>query len=103
MPVRTVVQFEEQASVTANSDDFIVSPSKEVSVTAQLTAGTPTTGCKVQFTLDDVSKILAGTAAWVNSPMGNHTSTCAEKVLRPVTGVRLAVTDGTWTFQVRQA
>lgn len=103
MVTRNVVNFEEQVAVTVQSDDFVVSPAKEVSVTAQLTAGTPATGCKVQITLDDVEKILAGTAAWINSPLGNRTTTGAEKILRPVTGVRLSVTDGTWTFQVRQA
>lgn len=103
MPARTVTAFEEQTGITTTSDEFIVSPQREVSATARLTAGTPTTGARIQITLDDPEKIAAGTAAWVNSPLGARTSTGAEKVLRPVTGVRLSVTDGTWALQVRQA
>lgn len=103
MAVRHVLSFDEQAAITATGDSFMVNPLQEVSVVAQLTAGTPTTGCRVQMTLDEVDKILAGTATWVDSPMGNRTGTGAEKVLRPVTGVRLKVTDGTWSFLVRQA
>lgn len=103
MATRNVIQFEEQAGITIQSDDFIVSPEKEVSVVAQLTAGAPATGCKIQVTLDDVEKILAGTAAWVSSPLGNRLATGAEKIFRPVTGVRMSVTDGTWTLQVRQS
>ena len=102
MATRTVVTFDEQSGITVASDDFIVAPTKEVTVVAKLTAGTPATGCKVQVTLDEVEKIYAGTATWVNSPLGNKLASGAEKVLRPVTGVRLSVTDGTWAFQVRQ-
>jgi hypothetical protein len=56
----------------------------------------------VQVTLDDIEKILAGTAVWVDSPLGAHTASAAEKISRPVTGVRLSAADGTWRFQVRQ-
>ncbi len=103
MPARTVATFEEQTNITTTSDEFIVNPQREVSATARLTAGTPTTGARMQVTLDDPEKIVAGTAAWVNSPLGARTATGAEKIMRPVTGVRLSVTDGTWTLQVRQA
>jgi hypothetical protein len=102
MTVRIVAKFDEQAGITALSDDFMVQPSHEVAVVAKLTAGTPVTGCRVQFTLDENEKITAGTATWVNSTLGAHTATSAEKLQRPVTGVRLSVTDGTWLLQVRQ-
>ncbi|RYD50586.1 MAG: hypothetical protein EOP52_13825 [Sphingobacteriales bacterium] len=102
MATRIVVTFEEQTGVTTTSDDFIVSPQREVTAVARLVSGSPTTGARVQVTLDEVEKINAGTAVWVNSPLGNRTASGAEKVLRPVTGVRLSVTDGTWTLQVRQ-
>lgn len=102
MANRTVVNFDEQASITTTSDDFMVLPNKEVTVVTKLTAGSPVTGARVQMTLDEPEKIIAGTASWVNSPLGAHTTTSAEKVYRPVTGVRLSVTDGTWTLQVRQ-
>lgn len=102
MATRTVVTFDEQNSITTQSDDFIVNPSKEVSVMARLISGTPATGARVQITLDEVEKIIAGTATWVTSPLGAKLVSGAEKVLRPVTGVRLNVTDGTWGLQVRQ-
>jgi hypothetical protein len=102
MATRTVATFEEQNSITVQSDDFIVNPSREVSVVAKLISGTPATGARVQVTLDETDKINAGTATWVNSPLGNRTVSGAEKLLRPVTGVRLSVTDGTWGLQVRQ-
>ncbi len=102
MPARTVITFEEQNSITTLSDEFIVNPSREVSVVARLISGTPTTGARVQVTLDEVEKITAGTAIWVNSPLGNRIVSGAEKVFRPVTGIRLSVTDGTWGLQVRQ-
>lgn len=102
MATRTVINFDQQTSLTTTSDNFIVTPNQDVAVAATLTSGTPATGCKVQVTLDEVAKISAGTAVWVDSPLGAHLTTSAEKVLRPVTGVRLSVTDGTWTFQVRQ-
>lgn len=102
MATRTVVTFEEQNSISTQSDDFVLNPGKEVTVVARLISGTPTTGARVQVTLDELEKINAGTATWVNSPLGTRTVSGAEKVLRPVTGVRLSVTDGVWGFQVRQ-
>lgn len=102
MPARNVVIFEEQTGVTGTSDAFIVQSNKEVGVAVVLTSGTPTTGCRVQITLDEPHRIADGSAAWVNSPLGNHTLSNMEKMLRPVTGVRLVATDGTWTVQVRQ-
>lgn len=102
MPTRTVVSFEEQTAITTQSDDCLVNPGKEVTAAAHLTAGTPTTGAVLQITLDDAEKIKAGTALWINSPLGNRITSGAEKLLRPVTGVRLKVTDGTWSLHVRQ-
>ncbi len=102
MAIRNVVTFEEQTTITTQSDDCLVQPSKEVTAAALLTAGTPATGAVMQITLDDIEKIKAGTALWVNSPLGSRITSGAEKLLRPVTGVRLKVTDGTWTLQVRQ-
>lgn len=102
MATRTVVSFEEQTNITTQSDDCLVHAAKEVTAVAYLTAGTPSTGAILQITLDDGEKIKAGTALWLNSPMGTRNSSGAEKLMRPVTGVRLKVTDGTWTLQVRQ-
>jgi hypothetical protein len=102
MATRTVVLYDEQASITSTSDDFIINPTKDVTVVAKLTAGTPVTGCRFMVTIDDVERIAAGTATWVNSPIGNHLATSSERLMRPLTGVRLSSTDGTWTFQVRQ-
>ncbi len=103
MAVRTLIMYDEQSGITATSDEFILAPTREVAVTASLTSGSPTTGARVQITLDDAERIAAGTATWVNSPLGSRTSTGAEKLMRPVSGVRLSVTDGTWKLQVRQA
>ncbi|MFZ2587755.1 MAG: hypothetical protein WAZ18_06540 [Alphaproteobacteria bacterium] len=103
MALRNVVQFETQTGITATSDVFVVDPAKEASAALVLTAGTPTTGAQLQVTLDEADKIAAGTAQWIGSPLGLRTTSGAEKVLRPVTGLRLVATDGTWTLQVRQA
>jgi hypothetical protein len=103
MTVRTVVTFENQSGITATSDSFVVNPNREVSVVCALTSGTPTTGARVQVTLDDIENVLADSAVWVDSPLGAHTVSAAEKILRPVTAVRLAATDGTWSFLVRQS
>jgi hypothetical protein len=103
MPARTVTTFEEQTSVTTLSDEFVVNPNREVTAVARLVSGTPTTGARLQISLDDAEKIVAGTAVWLNSPLGFRTVTGGEKLAKPVTGVRLSVTDGTWSLQVRQA
>lgn len=103
MTTRTVALFDEQTNITTSSDDFIVNPIRDVTVVAALTAGTPATGARIQMTIDTLEKIQAGTATWFNSPQGTHTGSSAEKLQRPITGVRLAVTDGTWTLQVRHA
>jgi hypothetical protein len=102
MSVRTVVTFDEQSGITAASDDFMINPNREASVVLNLTAGSPATGAVVQVTLDDGEAIAAGTAVWVNSPLGARTTSGAESLIRPLTGVRLSVTDGTWTLKVRQ-
>ena len=75
MPARTVINLEEQTGITATSDEFIVNPNREVAAVLRLTAGTPTTGARLQITLDDAERIAAGTATWVNSPLGSRTST----------------------------
>ncbi|HEX2859053.1 MAG TPA: hypothetical protein VHP58_02500 [Alphaproteobacteria bacterium] len=103
MTARTVVSFEEQTGITSTSDSFLVNPNREVSVVCNLTSGSPATGAKVQITLDDIEKVLADTAIWVTSPQGYHTTSAGEKIYRPVTAVRLSVTDGTWQLQVRQS
>ena len=103
MANRTIVAFEEQTGITTQSDNFIVETDKDVTALCALTAGTPTTGIRLQITVDQPEKIMAGTALWINSPQGNRTSSGAEKVQRPITGIRAVATDGTWTLQVRQA
>jgi len=102
MAIRNVVTFEEQTGITTQSDDCLINPAKEVTVSAHLTGGTPSTGAMLQITLDDIEKIKSGTALWFNSPMGSRIASGAEKLMRPVTGVRLKVTDGTWSLHVRQ-
>jgi hypothetical protein len=103
MTIHTVVNFDQQAGITATGESFVVQPDKDVNVACILTSGSPATGARVQVTLDEHDKIIAGTAQWLNSPLGARTVSGGENVIRPVTGVRLSVTDGTWTFQVRQA
>lgn len=102
MAVRNIVNYDSQTGVTATSDSFVLVGSKDTNVACILTAGTPVTGARVQVTLDDADKVVAGTAQWVNSPLGNRTSSGIENVMHPVTAVRVSVTDGTWTVQVRQ-
>ncbi len=103
MATRIVTKFEEQTGITVLSDEFIVEPTFEVSVVVKLISGTPATGARVQVTLDETDKIKAGTATWVSSSLGNRLTSSAEKVFRPITGIRLSVTDGTWGLQVRQS
>lgn len=98
----TVIHFAEQTGVTATSNPFILAPGQEASVAVLLTAGTPVTGARVQISLDTPARIMAGTAAWIDSPLGNRTASGAEKLLRPVSAVRVVATDGTWTVQARQ-
>ncbi len=102
MAFKTVAVFDAQTAITTQSDDFILRAEKEVTAAAHLTSGSPVTGAILQITLDEDEKIKAGTALWVNSPMGNRITSGAEKLLRPVTGVRLKVTDGTWALHIRQ-
>lgn len=102
MATRAVATFEEQSGITTTSDSFVVDTEKPVNAVIQLVSGSPSTGAVVQVTLDDREKITAGTAVWVNSPMGARTVSGAESLLRPLTGVRLSVTDGTWALKVRQ-
>ncbi|MCP5405479.1 MAG: hypothetical protein H6922_04580 [Pseudomonadaceae bacterium] len=102
MAVRTVVNYETQNDITGVGDSFVVDPSRNLNVLCQLTAGTPVAGAKVQITLDDPEKITAGTAVWVDSPLGAKLASGCESILAPVTGVRLSVTDGTWAMKVRQ-
>lgn len=103
MTIHHVVKFDQQAGITGTGESFLIDPEKDVNVACLLTSGSPTTGARVQVTLDEGEKIVAGTAQWVNSPLGNRTISGGENLLKPVTGVRLSVTDGTWTLQVRQA
>lgn len=102
MATRTVAMFEEQSGITTTSDSFMVDPEKAVNALVELEGGSPATGAVVQVTLDDSEAIAAGTAVWVNSPLGARTTSGAESLIRPLTGVRLSVTDGTWTLKVRQ-
>lgn len=102
MSTREVVHFDAQSAITTTSDAFLVEETKPVNAVMQLTAGTPATGAKLQFSIDDVAAIEAGTAVWADSPLGFHLVTSSENILPPVTAVRLVATDGTWTLQVRQ-
>lgn len=103
MTVRNVVKFEVQAGITGTGDSFIVDSAQgDVNVGCVLTAGSPLSGAVVQVTLDERKAIEGGTALWIDSPLGSRVASGAENIIRPVTGVRLKATDGTWTFQVRQ-
>jgi len=102
MTTRHVVHFDAQENITATSDAFMVEDGKPLNAVMKLSAGTPATGAKLQFSIDDDAALEDGSAVWVDSPLGYHLATASENVLPPVTAVRLAAVDGTWTLQVRQ-
>lgn len=92
-----------ETGLTGDSKDYITDPRAEIITVFTLTAGSPATGCVLQFTISSEEEIIAGTAVWRNSPMGYSTSSNSEgNFIKGVRGVRLDVTDGTWTFQVNQ-
>ena len=99
----TVIYFDEATSLTTNSNDYLLDGRGAVCIAAILESGSPTTGAKLQFSIDDKEAIKAGTAKWLDAPAGYQTDTFADSSLGCITGIRLQVTDGTWTLQVRQS
>lgn len=93
-----------QTGLTATSDPVIVEPSAKITIYANLTSGSPTTGAKLQFTGDTEELIVAGTATWIDADRGNSRASFSDNEPAPsnITGVRLVVTDGTWRFVVHQ-
>lgn len=96
-------------SATAAADATIkLRPDRAANILMDLTAGSPTTGARIEVTISPPDQIDAGTATWV-VPNGVGysltdtmlTSTTPNGCL--LTGVRLSVSDGTWTLGVRQA
>lgn len=92
-----------QTGVTATSEAFVVNPKSKVSARAALASGSPATGAKWQYTLDDTGAIEEDTAIWEDTATGNQLATFTVTEERPavVTALRLVVTDGTWDCLVR--
>jgi len=90
--------------VTTDSDTYIVDPAAKLTVYAVLTSGSPSTGAKIQITGSRIEDIEDETAVWVDTERGDSTVSFSDSEPDPcnITGVRLSVTDGTWTLIVRQ-
>lgn len=105
MAIKTLTIQDQQPSVTGTSDVFIVPRNSKLMLGAVLTAGTPSTGAKVQFTLDDEGAVKNDTADWFDSEQGNSVTDFSYSEPAPCvfTAVRLVATDGTWTFKLAEA
>lgn len=99
----------EQTGVTSASPaadgTILLRPRVGCSIIMALTSGSPSTGAKLQVSNSSESRIKAGTAIWADHDVSKLVSTpyvsaAGEGV--EMTGVRLVVTDGTWTLSVRQ-
>ncbi|MFL9826231.1 hypothetical protein [Rhodoplanes sp. SY1] len=97
-----VADSQSEKSIHQLSLSFIVDPSKDITVAFINSGIAAALGAKVQITLDDQSLIEDGSADWFDSPLGYHSKSGGERIMKPVTGVRLAVYDGLWDFTVRQ-
>lgn len=109
MAIKTQGLFASQAGITSSTDaadrTLKLDPKKGLSAMLVLESGSPATGAKIQFTNSSHAAIDAGTALWADSSNGNTLVNRAESNTNSVcclTGIRAAVTDGTWTLQVRQ-
>lgn len=104
MAVVELKQYYEQTGVTSSnlSDSVKVEPDAPVSIVCNLTSGSPATGVIVQYTASPYDDIDAGTARWINSPLGSRIASGGETILPPFTGLKVVVTDGTWAIQYRQ-
>lgn len=97
MATKTVIQYEEQSSVTGASDSFLLDPAAEASVVCS-GSGSAT----LQVCIDPHETIAASGATWVNAPNGAQAATFCESLYGPISGVRLNVSSGTWKIMVRQ-
>lgn len=82
-------------------------PDASASILLALQAGTPATGALLQVTNSPYENIDAGTAVWVTPD--NVTTTRTNFIWRSagsessqLTGLRVTITDGTWSVQLRQ-
>lgn len=60
----------------------------------------PSTRAKAQYTVDQVSEITAGTAVWIDWPLGATTSPKTDTLLGVCTGIRLVSVIGTASMEV---
>ena len=60
----------------------------------------PTTRAKAQYTVDPVSKINAGTAVWIDWPVGNITSPRTDTLMGVCTAIRLVSIVGAASMEV---
>lgn len=95
------------ATASANSSPFVVDHRKNpFNVGLALDTGGSTTGWTVQYTLDNLEQIAAGSANWVNTSIAASTTDATIALTTPCYAVRLACnangTD-TATLTIRQA
>ena len=109
MPIKPAGTHSLQSSVTSSTvaaDRTIkLNPRKSLTANLVLVSGSPSTGARLQFTLSPHEDIDAGTANWINSPLGYTTLSRAESSPSNecnLTGIRADVSDGTWNMRVRQ-
>lgn len=93
------------SATTAANRTIKTNPNKSLNIQLILESGSPTTGAKVQYTLDTHSAVNAGTATFIDSPTGYTTASRGESAINMpcgITGVIASVSDGTWSLIVRQ-
>lgn len=111
MPVKEAGILVSQTGITSSTAaadrTILLTPRKKASVFLKLTNSTGlSTGARLEVTNDDPAAIKAGTATWFNPPESTNQTVSHMLVTSSsssiLTGVRAAVTDATWTLQVRQ-
>lgn len=60
----------------------------------------PTTRAKAQYTVDSVAEINAGTATWIDWPLGATTSPKTDTLMGVCTGIRLVSVIGAASMEV---
>lgn len=112
MAIKPVGQFGKQTSITSSTAaadrTIMLRPQKGATFVLDMTDNTGlSTGAKIEVTHSPWADITAGTAVWVTpSGSSNGTTDVILSTTNPcgcqLTGVRAAVTDGTWSLSARQ-
>lgn len=94
--------YNENGIASGNSKDLVLTGSgRFTAIATNKTAST--LGAIIEITNDPVSKIVDGTAVWLESERGVDTNSFSEASIGSVSGVRLVAKDaGIWDLNIRQ-